>query len=198
MRTAASAVPACCPHDVRPRCTLRSLTQRVCALLRSHKPTLRPNSGHAVHATLSPCVQQFSCSAPGPLRRCAARCAANRSAQCATAMRICRALQCAVRRAQQCARGAAAWATALCVCEPSAPASSHRARRKRPAEPCTARIRDAYRQKPSMRGPPSSKASALRRCRQAQRSPETSSAPTATWQPPSRSFALCSVPKTCK
>ena len=65
MRTAASAVPACCPHDVRPRCTLRSLTQRVCALLRSHKPTLRPNSGHAVHATLSPCVQQFSCSAPG-------------------------------------------------------------------------------------------------------------------------------------
>ena len=48
-------VPA---RHMPPRCTLRGLTQRVCARLRSHQLTLRPSSGHAVHAARWPCVQQ--------------------------------------------------------------------------------------------------------------------------------------------
>jgi hypothetical protein len=63
-RAVRAAASACTwPHCVRPRCMLRSLTRRVCARLRSHQLALRPNSGHAVHATLSPCVQQQALTA---------------------------------------------------------------------------------------------------------------------------------------
>ena len=60
--------------------------------------------------------EQATCALANHVRRAAGqplqRCAANRSAQCATAVRICRARQCAVRRAAQCARGAAAGSAA--------------------------------------------------------------------------------------
>ena len=60
--------------------------------------------------------EQATCALANHVRRAAGqplqRCAANRSAQCATAVRRFRARQCAVRRAAQCARGAAAGSAA--------------------------------------------------------------------------------------